>query len=374
MTDSESHIAFVAGAIVAVSYLCTQSPGSLAEAVHSCKSMNPMAGEISIIIPLLNERPTLAELHRRLRAVLDGLVERYEIIFVDDGSTDGSNEELRRLRAQDPAVRYIRFRRNFGKSAALAAGFRAARFELIGTLDADLQDRPEELPLLVGMMEQGYDLVSGWRHQRHDRLSKRAGSWLYNRVTSLLTGVRLHDINCGFKCYRSEVLDEIKVYGERHRYIPVLASHRGFRIGEVQIEHSRRAHGRSRYGIGRIFGGLFSLLTVILMTRYTNKPLHFFGFMGLSLAAVGSAIDCYLILQRVFFKLWLSNRPLLIIGTLLIIVGVQLILFGLLAEMIAFSYRREGDYSVVETSEAAGPEALGEGAGRRQAAKGRAGE
>jgi glycosyltransferase involved in cell wall biosynthesis len=313
--------------------------------------MNSNTREISIIIPLLNEQPTLAELHQRLSAALASIASRYEIIFVDDGSTDGSIKELKRLRRADPAVRYIRFRRNFGKSAALACGFRAARFDIIATLDADLQDQPEQLPLLIEMMDQGYDLVSGWRQQRHDRLSKRLGSWIYNRATSFLTGVRLRDINCGFKCYRSEVLDEINVYGERHRFIPVLASHRGFRIGEVPVEHASRAHGRSRYGINRIFGGIFSLLTVILMTRYTNKPLHFFGFLGLSLAGAGAAIDLYLIFERVMFHTWLSNRPLLIIGTLLLTVGVQLILFGLLAEMIAFSYRREGDYSIVETSE-----------------------
>jgi hypothetical protein len=218
-------------------------------------------------------------------------------------------------------------------------------------MDGDLQDIPEELPHLAEKLEEGYDLVSGWRHNRQDRLTKRIASKIYNSVTSALTGVRLHDINCGFKCYRREVLDEVNVYGERHRYIPVLASYRGFQMSEVKIAHARRAHGRSRYGLGRIFGGMFSLLTVILMTRYTNKPLHFFGLMGLVLAGIGSLIDLYLIAMRLLFNEWLSNRPLLIIGTLLIIVGVQLILFGLLAEMIAFSYRREDDYSIVETSE-----------------------
>jgi hypothetical protein len=193
--------------------------------------------------------------------------------------------------------------------------------------------------------------VSGWRHLRNDKLSRRIGSKIYNWVTAVLTGVRLHDINCGFKCYRREVLDEVMIYGERHRYIPVLASYRGFRLGEVKVEHAPRKHGRSRYGFNRVIGGVFSLLTVILLTRYSNRPLHFFGFMGLALFSIGSAIDIYLITARLFFNEWLSNRPLLIIGTLLVIVGVQFVLFGLLAEMIAFSYRRESDYSVVETSE-----------------------
>jgi glycosyltransferase involved in cell wall biosynthesis len=315
---------------------------------HQGKSLG--SATISVVVPLFNERPSLDALYRRLAAVLVELATRYEIVFVDDGSTDGSINRLRELRAADRSVRYIRFRRNFGKSAALAAGFRAARYEIIVTMDADLQDIPEQLPLLLKQLEKGYDLVSGWRYQRNDKLSKRIGSRFYNSVTSLVTGVRLHDINCGFKCYRREVLDEVLVYGERHRYIPVLASYRGFRLGEVKIAHAPRAHGESRYGLERVLGGFFSLLTVILMTRYTNKPLHFFGLMGLLLAGAGSAIDLYLIILRVFFGEWLSNRPLLIIGTLLAIVGVQLVLFGLLAEMVAFSYRRENDYSVVESS------------------------
>jgi glycosyltransferase involved in cell wall biosynthesis len=254
------------------------------------------------------------------------------------------------MAAADAHVRYVRFRRNFGKSAALAAGFQHARFGVIATLDADLQDQPEQLALLINKLREGYDLVAGWRYRRKDRLARRLASLVYNRVTGWLTGVRLHDINCGMKCYRREVLDEVMVYGERHRFIPVLASYRGFRLGEVRVEHARREHGKSRYGFERIFGGFFSLLTVILMTRYTNRPLHFFGVMGLILSAIGTAIDAYLVVGRVFFNQWLTSRPLLIIGTLFVILGVQFILFGLLAEMIAFSYRRENDYSIVETS------------------------
>lgn len=305
---------------------------------------------VSVVVPLFNERPSLEALYQRLTETLESLTDTYEIIFVDDGSTDGSSKLLKELHALNPAVHYIRFRRNFGKSAALAAGFQRARYDIIATLDADLQDRPEELPHLIAKLDEGYDLVSGWRYQRRDKLTRRLGSAIYNRTTALLTGVSLHDINCGMKCYRREVLDEVMVYGERHRFIPVLASYRGFRLGEVQVKHSPREHGKSRFGLERIFGGMFSLLTVILMTRYTNRPLHFFGVMGMILGSIGAAIDAYLIILRLFFKQWLSNRPLLIIGTMLIIVGVQFILFGLLAEMIAFSYRRESDYSIVETS------------------------
>jgi glycosyltransferase involved in cell wall biosynthesis len=306
---------------------------------------------VSVVVPLYNERPSLTELYERLSVVLRSLSKRYEIIFVDDGSRDDSLLTLRELRNLDSSVRFIRFRRNFGKSAALAAGFRAARYGIVATMDGDLQDMPEQLPLLLNKLAEGYDLVSGGRHSRHDKLSKRLGSRIYNLVTGLLTGVRLHDLNCGFKVMRREVLDEVMVYGERHRFLPVLASYRGFLLGEARIEHAPRKHGVSRYGIERVLGGMFSLLTVILMTRYTNKPLHFFGFLGSFLASIGLIIDGYLIVVRVFRQQWLGNRPILIIGTLLIIVGVQLILFGLLAEMIAFSYRRETDYSIVETDE-----------------------
>ena len=306
---------------------------------------------ISIVIPSFNENATLEELVQRLAPVLDRLALQYEIIFVDDGSTDGSNETLRKIQGLNPCVRYIRFRRNFGKSAALAAGMKAAKYEIVVTMDADLQDLPEELSLLLEKLEEGYDLVSGWRYHRQDKLTRRMASKLYNGTTSLLTGVKLHDINCGYKAYRRKVLDEVMIYGERHRYIPVLASYRGFRLGEVKIEHARRISGNSRYGIERIFGGIFSLLSVILMTRYTNKPLHFFGIIGAALFGLGAAIDLYLIGARILFQEWLTNRPLFLIGTIFLIIGVQVISFGLLAEMIAFSYRREDDYSIVESSD-----------------------
>jgi glycosyltransferase involved in cell wall biosynthesis len=306
---------------------------------------------ISVVIPLFNEEVTLQELYDRLTVVLNGLVSHYEIIFVDDGSTDRSRETIRRFQVLDRSVRYIRFRRNFGKSAAFAAGMKAARYDIIVTMDADLQDIPEQLPRLIEKLEEGFDLVSGWRHKRRDRPTKRFASLIYNRVTSFLTGVRLHDINCGFKCYRREVLEELQIYGERHRYIPVLASYRGFRLGEVRIEHAPRVSGKSRYGFDRILGGIFSLLSVILMTRYTNKPLHFFGMIGVLLFGSGNALLLYLFYERIFSQQWLTNRPGLLIGTIFVIVGVQIISFGLLAEMIAFSYRRDDDYSIVEKTE-----------------------
>lgn len=311
----------------------------------------PDSPSISVVIPLLNEQATIEQLHDRLVAVLEHAASRYEIIFVDDGSTDGSRETIRNIQASNPSVRYIIFRRNFGKSAALAAGMLAARYEIVATMDADLQDIPEQLPLLLGKLDEGYDLVSGWRYDRKDRWSRRAASRIYNWTTSLLTGVRLHDINCGFKCYRRDVLKEVKIYGERHRFIPVLASYRGFRLGEIRIEHFARSSGRSRFGWERIVGGAFSLLSVILMNRYTNKPLHFFGVIGVFLSGLGSAIVLYLLADRVLFNQWLSNRPLFMLGSILLVIGVQIISFGLLAEMVAFSYRRDNDYSISESSD-----------------------
>ncbi|MBI3951563.1 MAG: glycosyltransferase family 2 protein [Acidobacteria bacterium] len=304
---------------------------------------------ISVVIPVFNEQRSLEELHARLSAVLPQVTSRHECIFIDDGSRDRSYRVLQQIRQRDPTVRLIQFRRNFGKSAALSAGFTATQFDLVITLDADLQDLPEEIPKLLATLEQGYDLVSGWRHRRQDLWSKRLASKIYNVTTAKLTGTRLHDFNCGFKVYRREVLDELRVYGERHRYIPVLASYRGFRIGEVTVEHEPRRYGESKFGWDRFLGGFFTLLTVILLTRYTNRPLHFFGIMGLITALVGLVIDGYLAVERLLFKKWLGDRPLLLLGTLLLIIGVQFIFFGLLAEMIASTYRRDHDYSIIES-------------------------
>ncbi len=321
----------------------------------------PPKRDISVVIPLFNEEPNLVELKERLDAVLPAVADNYEVVFVDDGSRDGSYGTLRELHERDPRhTRIVRFRRNFGKSAALAAGFDCSRYDVVLTMDADLQDLPEEIPTLLERLDRGADLVSAWRHKRIDPLAKTLPSKVYNFVTRMMTGVRLHDFNCGFKCYRRSVLDELQVYGERHRYIPVLASYRGFRIAEVPVQHQPRLKGKSKFGYERYLGGFFSLLTVILLTRYTNKPLHFFGFVGIATFSFGFLIDLYLTFMWAFRHRPLSDRPILMLGTMLIIIGVQFLFFGLLAEMIAFSWRRDNDYSVVErieTVEAAEPEA-----------------
>jgi glycosyltransferase involved in cell wall biosynthesis len=312
---------------------------------------------ISVIIPLYNEKESLAPLYGELVSVLNERGDDYELIFVDDGSRDGSFEALQELQARDHRVRIVRLRRNFGKSAALSAGFRLAQGRLIVTIDADLQDCPAELPKLLARLDEGYDLVSGWKRPRRDPLTKRIPSRIFNFVTSLMTGVPLHDINCGFKVYRREVIEEIKVYGEMYRYIPVLASYRGFSVGEVPVQHRRRRFGRSKYGASRLTGGFFDLLTVIMLTRYNKKPLHVFGLVGAGLLLVGLVIESYLSIGWFFQRFglrggqWIGDRPLFLLGIVLLIVGVQFIFFGLIGEMLAYSARRDDDYSVREVLE-----------------------
>jgi len=300
---------------------------------------------ISVIIPLLNEAESLEELHQRLTEVLETLGQSFELIFVDDGSNDNSFEVLKGLHANDQHVRVIQFRRNYGKAAAIYAGFQQVRGEIILTMDADLQDLPEEIPRLVAKLQDGYDLVSGWKIKRRDPFSRKIASRLFNLTVSLLTGIRLHDFNSGFKCYRKEVTQEIKIYGELHRYIPVLAAWKGFKISEVEVQHRPRRYGRSRYGMNRAFRGFFDLLTVMALTRYSQKPLHLFGFLGLSMGSAGLFINGYLALRWLQGK-WLGNRPLLLFGIMLLIVGLQFVFFGILAEMIGYSTTNGESYHI----------------------------
>lgn len=306
---------------------------------------NQPAG-ISVVIPLYNEKLSLEELHRRLTAVLSDLRQPYEIIFVDDGSNDDSFLLLEEICRRDSHCRKLRFRRNFGKSAALHAGFKRTRYGLVVSMDADLQDVPEEIPRLLEKVGMGYDLVSSWKQRRKDPLTKVLASRCFNFFTSVATGVRIHDINSGFKCYRRQVIEEISVYGDMHRYIPVLASYRGFHVGEIKVPHEPRRFGKSKYGPGRYLGGFFDLLTVIMLTRYNRKPLHIFGIMGVLLLGAGFCIDGYLAIGWLF-QHWIGDRPLLMLGLLMMIVGIQFLCFGLLAEMIAFSAASRDDYSII---------------------------
>ena len=304
--------------------------------------MSGVPPELSLVIPLYNEAQSLPELHGALTAALQPYADRCEMIFVDDGSTDGSFEQLRALREDDRRVKVVRLRSNQGKAAALAAGFRQARGGIIITMDADLQDDPAEIPRLLGKLEDGYDLVSGWKAQRRDPWSRRVLSAMFNRVTSRLTGVELHDFNCGFKAYRLAVIQELRLYGELHRFIPALASWRGFKIGEIEVAHHPRKYGVSKYGAARIPRGFFDLLTVLMLTRYTTRPLHLFGLFGVIVGLAGFGIVTYLSILWLFGQ-WIAGRPLFILGALMVIAGIQLVSFGLLAEMIVYGSNRESD-------------------------------
>lgn len=305
--------------------------------------------DCSVLVPVLDEAGTVLDLARRVREALAPLGLSYEIIFVDDGSRDATCARVRDARAIDANVKLVRLRRNFGKAAALTAGFDCASGRLIVTLDGDLQDDPDEIPRMLATLEQGdFDLVSGWKHERKDPLSKTLPSLLFNWATRKLAQVDLHDFNCGFKVYRREVLEEVPIYGELHRYIPVLASRRGFAVGELAVKHHPRRHGVSKYGWDRFYKGLLDLLTVLFITKYTRRPLHLFGAMGLAGLGSGVLINLYLAI-RWFQGESLSNRPLLLLGSLLMLIGLQVLMTGLLAEMMTHkTFRRTDSYSVKE--------------------------
>ena len=306
--------------------------------------------DISVLVPVLNEEGTVAELAGRVAAALDGLGRSFEIVFVDDGSNDGTSERVRAAHEADRRVKLVRLRRNFGKAAALTAGFDIARGRIVITLDGDLQDDPEEIPRLLETLEAGeLDLVSGWKKERQDPISKTLPSKLFNWATRRMAHVDLHDFNCGFKVYRREVLEQVPVYGELHRYIPVLASRRGFRVGEVVVRHHRRRSGSSKYGWDRFYKGLLDLMTVLFITKYTRRPLHLFGLIGMASFALGFVIDAWLAWRWAFRGEALSNRPLLFLGVLLMLAGLQVLTTGLLAEMMTHrTFQRSDSYSVRE--------------------------
>jgi glycosyltransferase involved in cell wall biosynthesis len=298
--------------------------------------------ELSVVIPLHNEVQSLFELQAALVTALEAFGDRCEMIFVDDGSTDGSFQQLQRMREMDKRVKVVRLRGNQGKAMALIAGFRQAQGGILLTMDADLQDDPKEIPRFLQKLEEGYDLVSGWKATRHDPLSRRVLSIVFNRVTSWLTGVRLHDFNCGFKAYRRKVIDELRLHGDLHRFIPALASWRGFRIGEIKVQHHPRRYGCSRYGVERIHRGFFDLLTVLMLTRYTTRPLHLFGLLGAMIGLIGSGTILYLSVGW-FLGKWIGFRPLFLLGGLMVLAGLQIIAFGLLAELVIYGSNREND-------------------------------
>ncbi|MCH8980714.1 glycosyltransferase family 2 protein [candidate division KSB1 bacterium] len=305
--------------------------------------------KISIVVPLFNEEESLVELHERLSKAVCSLEKPIEFLFIDDGSTDNSMQVLSELHNKDPQVRVVQFRRNYGKSAALALGFKEARGEFIVTLDADLQDEPYEIPNLVKKLEEGFDLVSGWKKIRKDPFIKKNTSKLFNFVTRKMTGLGIHDMNCGLKAYRREVTDTVNVYGQLHRFLPVLAQWQGFKVGEVVVKHNPRKYGITKFGASRFIAGFFDLVTVLFITRYTKRPLHLFGLIGLVSFAVGVGISAYLAVERLLLGKYLSDRPLLFLGILAIIVGVQFVSIGLLGEMITESRKDNTDYSIKKT-------------------------
>ena len=302
---------------------------------------------ISLVIPVYNEKESVRPLYEQICASMEATGEIFEIVFVDDGSTDGSFNALRALHASDPRVHVIRFRRNFGKSPALLAGFNKSRGEIIFTLDADLQDDPAEIPQFLEQIREGYDLVSGWKYPRLDPISKTFPSKIFNNIVKRTTGVQLHDMNCGFKAYRRELLEELKLYGELHRFIPVMAAWRGYSITEVKVRHHPRQFGKSKFGAKRFLRGFLDLLTVLFLTTYIRTPLRLFGPLGISSFLAGFIIDAWVVFNRAFFNDPIHNHPILFLGVMLMIVGVQLVLSGLQSEMIRhFNFSARDEFSV----------------------------
>ncbi|WP_457572790.1 glycosyltransferase family 2 protein [Desulfolithobacter sp.] len=303
---------------------------------------------ISVIIPIYNEKDSIDPLHRDIERVMKKLGQEYEILFVDDGSTDGSTELIQEKEASSPEIRAIFFRKNFGKSAALNAGFQASRGEIIFTLDGDLQDDPEEIPSFLAKLDEGYDLVTGWKVKRKDPLEKRLPSKLFNAITSRMSGLNLRDYNCGFKCYRREVIKEIRLYGELHRFIPFLAHKKGFRVTEIPVKHHARRFGRSKFGLERYFRGFFDLLTVVFITNYLTRPIHFLGGISTIFFGSGVAIFCYLFFGRWIHGQSIGTSPLFSISIFLLGTGIQIFTIGLVAELIVHNRERDNiqNYSI----------------------------
>lgn len=300
--------------------------------------------DLSIIIPLFDEAESIKELYSEICTACQGL--NFEIVFVDDCSRDNSFQILEEIHNQDPRVKVIKFRRNFGKSEGLAAGFSVAKGNMIVTMDADLQDDPAEIPNMIAKLQEGHDLVSGWKKKRKDPWTKRVPSWFWNRLVRAFSGLKIHDFNCGFKIYRREVIETINVYGELHRYIPALAQWEGFLVTELPVNHRRRKYGKSKFGASRFLKGILDLITIVFLSRYTKRPLHVFGFIGFCSFLVGGGITAYLIVLRITGQAYLSNRPLLFIGVLLVILGIQFISIGLLGEMITRSQAPNHKFSI----------------------------
>jgi len=291
--------------------------------------------DISVVVPVLNEEESLPHLHQKLTEALAGSGYSYEIVVVDDGSTARSFEIMCRLQHQDPHLRVVRFRRNYGQTAAFTAGFDRARGDVVITIDADLQNDPADIPALMVKMAEGYDVVSGWRVDRQDRfLDRRLPSILANRLIGWSTGVRIHDYGCSLKAYRREVLADVRLYGDLHRFIPALASAAGARVTEIPVRHYARRYGKAKYGLSRTFKVILDILAVRFLMSFATRPIQIFGFLGLASFLVGTAMLAYLAVVRLFLLQPIGDRPLTLLGILLTMLGVQLVTTGLLAEIV----------------------------------------
>ncbi len=303
--------------------------------------------KVSLVIPLFNEEESLNPLTNEIRKALKQIDISYEVIFVDDGSTDNSLKIIKDICKQDRRFKFVSFRKNYGKSAALYVGFKQVTGEVVVTMDADLQDDPNEIVNLLKKLNEGFDLVSGWKKKRHDPFIKKQSSKFFNFVTRIMSGIKIHDFNCGLKAYKREVTDHLKVYGELHRYMPVLADWEGYSVSEIIVTHHPRRYGKTKFGISRFFKGFVDLITVIFSTRYIKRPMHFFGFFGALSFLIGLVVNGYLTYDWINGKP-LSNRPMLFLGMLLIIVGVQLFSIGLLGEMLVRNSLDEREYIIKE--------------------------
>lgn len=304
---------------------------------------------ISVVIPTYNEEDSLTELSNLLEKVLRRESKNnYEVLFIDDGSTDSTFSVMKDINKKNNKFKAIRFRRNYGKSAALSVGFKAAKGAVIITMDADLQDDPHEIPNLMSKIKDGYDVVSGWKKKRNDPINKTLPSKFFNFVTAKASGLKLHDFNCGLKAYRSEAAKSLDIYGEMHRYLPVLAYWNGFRITEIPVQHHPRKHGKTKFGASRYVKGFLDLITLLFTSRYLKRPLHFFGTIGTLMGLVGFGIDAWLTVEWMMGDTFLSNRPIALLGIALIIVGVQLVSLGLIGEMIVKNFKRDEEYQIRE--------------------------
>jgi glycosyltransferase involved in cell wall biosynthesis len=306
------------------------------------RKVEPMndAVELSVVIPLFNEEESVEPLSTQLQEALESLERNYEIIVVDDGSTDRSFELLKGLHAQDKRLKVIRFRRNFGQTAAFAAGFEHAQGQVVVTMDADLQNDPADIPRLLEKLEEGYDVVSGWRVERWKSawLTRRLPSVVANRLISETTGVHLHDYGCSLKAYRSEVVKNINLYGELHRFIPAMASWMGVSVTEIPVHYQPRQFGRSKYGLSRTIKVVLDLLTVRFLLSYATRPIHIFGSLGLAMSGLGGILGLYLSVVKLALGQDIGSRPLLLLAILLMVLGVQMITMGLLGELVVRTY------------------------------------